>query len=147
MKSLFFAMTISLFSTLSMTACSSDSKKVTAPEVTAAAASNAKATTADATSARVAKVDKAVTKAKKSVVTLKNTLAPVTAAGAAVLPCTNGSDVRTVEVKSTGGGCELIYTKHGEAKSIATAKNGIEYCAGVSQKLAKNLNTAGFVCK
>ena len=132
MKSLFFTLVISAFLTLSFTACSSDSKKTEAPK-----AADEKSSTA------IQKT--AVTKPKAVSSSADKANVATTTLGA--LTCTHGSDSRSIEIKSPGAGCELMYTKNGDAKSIATAKNGTTYCAGVSEKLAKNLSAAGFSCK
>jgi PBP1b-binding outer membrane lipoprotein LpoB len=90
-------------------------------------------------------------KSKKAKV--QNNEAPAKAE-AAVAPskgkivCNAGSDSRSVEIKTSEGlACEVIYTKATEGKSIATAKSDTEFCAGVSQKVQKHLEEAGFKCQ
>lgn len=144
MKSLFSVMTICSFLALSITACSSDSKKATAPKDTTAVAS---ATKDSAMPTPITKVDKEIKKTTKSETIKKDKVAVTTTTAGVVMTCVNGSDSRSIELKNVGTGCELMYTKHGEAKSIATAKNGSEYCEKISQKLVKNLNAAGIICK
>ncbi len=62
--------------------------------------------------------------------------------------CTMESDTRVIEVKKTeGGGCELFYTKFGEAKSVASAGFGTQYCEEVKERIQSNLVKAGFACK
>lgn len=61
--------------------------------------------------------------------------------------CTHGKDIRVLELKEAAQGCELVYTKAGEAKTIATAKNEKAYCEGVSQKVSKKLQDSGFTCE
>lgn len=126
MKSVFFTIVISAFLTVTITACSSDSKKTETPK-----AADVKAST---------------TTTKAVAPKAEATVASATAS-AGVITCTQGSDSRSIELKTAGAVCELMYTKNGEAKSIATAKNGTEYCAGVSDKVVKNLSAAGFSCK
>lgn len=134
MKALFFAIALNLSLTLALTACSSDAKKTE---------------TSKATEEKVAAT------APKAVVTNSNPVAkkadkaatPATTASANAMTCTSGADTRSLAVSSSGTGCELMYTKNGEAKSIATAVNESAYCVGVSEKIAKNLTAAGFSCK
>ena len=133
MKSLFFALVLNFVLTLSLTACSSAAMKTEAPK-----AADEKA--APATPKTV--VTKPVAVSKKAA---KAVVAPTSSAG--TMTCANGSDSRGIEIQSAGTGCELKYTKNGEAKSIASAKNESAYCAGVSEKLVKNLTAAGFSCK
>lgn len=61
--------------------------------------------------------------------------------------CTHDKDERTIEVSDKDGGCETVYTKMGEAKTIATSAHGKEHCEEVSAKIQKNLSTAGFSCQ
>lgn len=62
--------------------------------------------------------------------------------------CTLDKDTRVIEVKKTeSGGCELFYTKFGEAKSVATSGFGTQYCEEVKDRIQTNLNKAGFACK
>jgi hypothetical protein len=62
--------------------------------------------------------------------------------------CTMDQDTRVIEVKkSESGGCELFYTKFGEAKSVATSGFGTQYCEEVKDRIQTNLNKAGFTCK
>lgn len=128
MKSLFLLIAVSSLLTLSITACSSGSKKAATPNV-----ADKKATAASP-----------ATTATKTPVAVE-TKAATTVAG--VMTCTSGADTRNIEIKNIDAGCELLYTKHGETKSMATAKSETAYCGGVSQKIAKNLSAAGFNCK
>lgn len=128
MKSLIFVIAVNALLTLSLTACSSDAKKTEAPK-----AIEEKAAVAAAKPVTVSKkVEKAAVSAAPS-------------AGAMV--CTSGAISRNIEIKSAGTGCKLMYTKNGEAKSIASAINTPSFCADVSDKLVKNLTASGFSCK
>lgn len=61
--------------------------------------------------------------------------------------CTSDKDTRFLEVKpNQRGGCDLVYTKFGSEKSIASAAAGLQYCREVSGKIASNLVKSGFVC-
>lgn len=62
--------------------------------------------------------------------------------------CTLNEDVRVIEVKKTeAGGCELFYTKFGEAKSVASSGFGSQYCEEVKDRIQSNLQKAGFKCE
>ena len=62
--------------------------------------------------------------------------------------CILDKDTRVIEVKKTeGGGCELFYTKFGEAKSVASSGFGTQYCEEVKDRIQTNLNKAGFACQ
>lgn len=135
MKSLLFAIAIVIgsFLTISINGCASNSKKTETPkaveEKVAPPVANAPTAKPAVTPKKAGKVVKAESSA------------------ASTLTCVHGTDSRIVEVKTSGAGCELVYTKNGEAKTVATAKNGTSYCASISEKLAKNLSAAGFSCK
>lgn len=65
-----------------------------------------------------------------------------------VLTCKMGKEVRTLEKKEReGGGCEVIYTKGGEGKSIANAKNELTYCDQMIDKMKEKLVDGGFTCE
>jgi hypothetical protein len=62
--------------------------------------------------------------------------------------CTSGTDNRILEIVGRGqAGCELTYTKFGEAKSIATSEANVGYCEEVQNRIKGNLTTAGFTCQ
>ena len=62
--------------------------------------------------------------------------------------CELDKDVRVIEVKKTEvGGCDLFYTKFGEAKSVASSGFGTQYCEEVKDRIQTNLNKAGFSCQ
>jgi hypothetical protein len=61
--------------------------------------------------------------------------------------CTQNADVRTLEIKKTeAGGCDLLYTKFGTEKSVASSA-GKKYCAEVREKISANLTRSGFKCE
>lgn len=71
-----------------------------------------------------------------------------TAMSASKASCTLDKDTRVIEVKKTeSGGCELFYTKFGEAKSVASSGFGTQYCEEVKDRIQSNLDKAGFSCK
>jgi hypothetical protein len=77
----------------------------------------------------------------------KKTKKSAVASTAATVKCTHNSDERMIEIKDKDGGCETVYTKMGEANSIASSSHGNEHCQQVSEKIQKNLTSAGFTCQ
>jgi hypothetical protein len=70
------------------------------------------------------------------------------ASGASSITCKNGGDTRTLTKKDMeGGGCEVMYNKGGEDKSIAQAKNDVSYCDKTMEKVKDNLTKSGFTCE
>ncbi|MGH1467706.1 MAG: hypothetical protein ACRBBP_02355 [Bdellovibrionales bacterium] len=62
--------------------------------------------------------------------------------------CTAGEDVRTVTVlNGDAGGCGVVYNKFGEDKTVAVAKNVMDYCSEVQAKIKGNLEAASFTCQ
>ncbi len=110
---------------LSFVACSSAEKKQTEAEM----------------AQPVAQTTEAATEATKDASSTKQD-------DGSLSTCTMDSDTRVIEVKKTeGGGCELFYTKFGEAKSVASAGFGTQYCEEVKERIQSNLVKAGFACK
>lgn len=72
---------------------------------------------------------------------------PAASPDAGVVKCTKGKEERILEIKDKDGGCETIYTKMGEPKSIATSAKGTTYCAKVSGKIEKRLTDSGYTCQ
>ena len=113
---------------LSVGACSTTDKKDV---------NNAEAAATDASKDAKASIDKA-----------KDGKTGSAAMVASKADCTLDKDTRIIEVKKTdAGGCELFYTKFGEAKSVASSGFGTQYCAEVKDRIQTNLNKAGFTCK
>ena len=71
--------------------------------------------------------------------------ATATKASAGATECKSGTDVRNIEVKATASGTEVVYTKFGEAKSIATG--GKEHCDAIKNRVVGNLEKSGYTCK
>ena len=61
--------------------------------------------------------------------------------------CTIGKVVRTIEVKKSGSGCEVLYTKDGETNSVASAQNDLGHCSSIQDRITGKLSDAGFNCK
>lgn len=61
--------------------------------------------------------------------------------------CTLNKDVRVIDVRSNGEGCEVFYKKLDQESSIGNANSGTEHCKQIQQRVAKNLSTAGFSCE
>lgn len=68
-------------------------------------------------------------------------------AGAGAVTCKGGGDERVLEVVAEGSGCKTIYTKGGQANSIATSANGTQHCQEVSDRVLAKLQAAGFNCQ
>lgn len=65
-----------------------------------------------------------------------------------MVTCNYGETERVLENKeSDNGGCELVYTKEGNANTIANAANQTEYCQEVLDRVANKLANAGFTCQ
>lgn len=148
-----FKLSVSVLALVSFAACSSKGKTEVPAPLPKPAAAPAAAETASAPASEgqkkvihsgKAKADKSAEKGAEKSPEKKATSAEATEG---TVTCTHGSDVRTVEVKSVGSGCEVIYSKGGEAKTVADAKNDKGFCATKSEKLQKNLEGAGFDCK
>lgn len=87
----------------------------------------------------------AVDEAKDKAATMKEGETP-TSEG--LITCTNQKDVRTLDIQKTAnGGCELMYTKYGTEKSVASSGISTKYCSEVSEKIQNNLSRSGFTCK
>jgi hypothetical protein len=127
---------------LTFTACSSKDKKTEAPKAAAPAVAATPTPAPAAPAVTTGKAAKAGKKAKKAAAAASS---EATAAAGAVT-CTKGSDSRTIEAKAQGNGCELVYTKNGEAKSVATARSGMDYCQAAATKLQTTLSNAGMSC-
>lgn len=111
---------------LGVSACSSKEKAVENTEATPTAPVDAAATDTAKSDAVKTDTDAAGTKAS----------------------CTLDKDTRVIEVKKTeSGGCELFYSKFGEAKSVASSGFGLQYCEEVKDRIQSNLNKAGFSCQ
>lgn len=62
--------------------------------------------------------------------------------------CTLGEDIRRIEnINTLEGGCQLDYEKSGKVKTVATAREGSEFCQRVLERIQANLEKAGFVCE
>lgn len=70
-----------------------------------------------------------------------------TAAFAADVTCTSGSDSRILKINDVDGGCSLDYTKSGATTAIATQKKGTTKCEEVRDRIKEKLVTAGFQCQ
>jgi hypothetical protein len=130
---------------VSMAACASsqkaaDSKAATPKtEPTSAAAS-----TETKEKPAVAKKEKKAKEAAK-VEKKENAAAVATATPpAGTTECTSGEDKRTIEIKTTDKGCEVMYTKQGNTSSVANG--GQQKCEAVVNKIKTNLTGAGFTC-
>ena len=130
MKKLFITALISISAMVMMSSCASKKNKESAAATTPA---TQEATTADTTKA----ADTTKEDATKEKMTSKGKVT-----------CSHGNEVRTIEVApAEGKACEVIYTKAGEAKSVASAITDNSFCESVSQKISKHLEDAGYKCE
>ncbi len=163
MKAFFLNTLLGLIALSFMSACSStpktpaaaETKAATpAPEVTAKTETKAPEKMAGPTTSTPSKkLSKSKAKAAKATSTLAVPAAPAdktlaASEGQGKVTCTSGSEVRTLEVKAGGQkACEVLYTKSGESKSIASAISDTAFCNSVTQKVSKNLQAAGYKCE
>lgn len=71
----------------------------------------------------------------------------VTKDGTSVVTCDKGKDHRTLELRTKGKGCELAYTKAGQAAVVATGAHGLGRCEPSLKKIQAKLSGAGYDCK
>lgn len=64
-----------------------------------------------------------------------------------LIVCKSGAEVRNIEMRKKGSGCEVTYTKKGESKVIAHQRLGNLRCDHVFQDLQSKLTKGGFVCE
>ena len=125
-----------LAATVVLAACGSKTKN---DETAKTAPATPAATTTPAPSTADAKSDskKMINKAKPA----------KTAADAKETKCMSGSEERSLANNAKDGGCELMYTKNGEPKSIASQIIGEEKCVEVMANVRANLEGAGYTCQ
>jgi hypothetical protein len=85
--------------------------------------------------------EKIAPKIKKVLATPKEMVAQST------IICSAANDERILAVVPVEQGCELLYTKVGETKTIASASFELSYCEAVQTRISKKLETSGFICK
>jgi len=62
--------------------------------------------------------------------------------------CRFVQDERVIKIRPlVPKGCEVLYTKYGKTEIKGTAVNELEVCDRVLNKIAGNLNRAGFICE
>ena len=92
----------------------------------------------------------------KKVITMKGNFPvqkKVTKPAASQIPestitCTAGTVERVLEIRAVNeSGCEVLYTKNGETKSIANASVDLSYCETIQTRVSKKLEDAGFSCQ
>jgi hypothetical protein len=148
---------LSLLTALMITACSSKDKKADAAKPAAKAATTKSADPAkDAAKDSAAGKDAGKAAAGKSAAPSKPAAKDAATSGGGTggggeagetVTCKNGSDERTLALTEANGGCELTYTKFGNAQQVATSGNGKEYCENVREKIKTKLEGAGFSCQ
>ena len=63
------------------------------------------------------------------------------------LICKSGSEERKLEIQTKEKGCELLYTRLGETKTIATQIVGHEKCEQVLAGIQEKLVASAFKCE
>lgn len=64
------------------------------------------------------------------------------------ISCSSAGDTRViVKLKSGNSGCEVLYTKNGESKQVASQQIGNDHCDTVVEKMRSTLTDAGFSCR
>lgn len=102
-------------------------------------------TTTDAAEGK-AEMEKKVTETKKKGAEAAGDTTTAGTISDAVV-CKAGKDERQIGKREReGGGCEVVYTKHGDTSVIADARNDVSYCDNVVDKIKTNLTNAGFTC-
>lgn len=62
--------------------------------------------------------------------------------------CQRAEDHRQIFISPTSaGGCQVDYQKAGGKQTIAEAKNDLNYCGQVKDRVVQNLQQAGFQCE
>ena len=64
-----------------------------------------------------------------------------------LVTCSLKAEKRVLEVKNADGGCEVMYTKGGEAKSVASSRHGNEHCKKTVENIKGKLVAAGWSCQ
>lgn len=70
-----------------------------------------------------------------------------TTTASSTVKCSLDKDQRSLEVKATDNGCELLYTKFTETKSVAKSAKGLNHCQKSQSKIKNALEEAGFKCE
>lgn len=61
--------------------------------------------------------------------------------------CKSTKEERVLEMRSKDEGCELLYTRGGNTRSIATSRIGDGPCEAVRGKTQSNLERSGYRCE
>lgn len=61
--------------------------------------------------------------------------------------CKSAKEERVLEMHSRVDGCELLYTRAGNTRSIATSRLGDAACKAVRGKTQSNLERSGYRCE
>ena len=129
---------------LTMTAaCASKNKATTAPTAQTETPATMKASQPEKVEAK-----KEVKQSGKKAAKKETSASDAPAASVAgEVNCKSGTDERKLAIQPKDQGCELMYTKAGETKSIASQVVGNEKCETVMASIKEKLTTAGFTCQ
>lgn len=61
--------------------------------------------------------------------------------------CKLENDLRQIEIYPEEPGCIVRYTKFGQANDVASAKNQIQFCKDVFDRIKSHLEAGTFVCE
>lgn len=86
------------------------------------------------------------TDVKAKAVTAKKGEKRVETAKKGGVKCSLPKDERLIEVKKSGSGCEVMYTKFGKTNSVAQSAFGVAHCEKVQNRMKDKLSSAGFSC-
>ena len=112
---------------LAMSGCSSSGSKNTAPSGTSAKTQGQPSPAAPQTKANSGSTGSEKTEGK--------------------IECKVKGDVRTLEVRGKGPGCELAYTKAGQENVIGSSLNGRSHCEMIAGRVKDKLLAAGYSCE
>jgi hypothetical protein len=68
------------------------------------------------------------------------------ASATARMECSLKGDVRVLELREKGKGCEFAYTKNGKESVVASSGTGSAYCEKAKEKLRDKLKASGYTC-
>jgi len=72
---------------------------------------------------------------------------PLAATSAVKIECSAQADVRQLELRPKGKGCELAYSKNGQEGIVASSVNGTSHCENTLNKIRDRLTGSGFECR
>ena len=77
----------------------------------------------------------------------KEPVAPIAVENPEHIECTEGTDVRVLEVEHVSLGCTLNYSKQGKVEKVTASGSGPQACLSQLQNIKRALITAGYACR